>query len=386
MPIHFEPIGQDAMTEETTKVTKGFFPGAVGTAASGTLSTSSLAASQKKYYINLQHTSKDCFSVGYAHYAGSGSNTSADAMVGATEAQYGQLANMVLKPEEQEIGFTFTGSSTVLANRQDDVYFIVAERAQMLDRINKGNWTIQLSGSFATNVNVLDLHGSSSKVYLTDDSADVALEGTPGGPRYNIVSGALGTVASAYTQRHYGYLYPDLGIMVLNVTALTSSAGHGDGKTYVAGTNVCVTGAVKFRETGSNTNPGTDFRGNGLNPHLANTSTADGDNAWKLAISLMKGSVTMRSEEDQTTKSYFCRAQAGHFNFSMNPTFVSGSDKALRNQDMVGYPHTFITTVGLYQSAGNNPNSSQLVAVGRLSSPVQKNYGTEATIKVKLTY
>ena len=47
---------------------------------------------------------------------------------------------------------------------------------------------------------------------------------------------------------------------------------------------------------------------------------------------------------------------------------------------MEGNPQVFITTIGLYDSL------NALVAVGRLSSPVQKNYGTEATIKVKLTY
>ena len=43
-------------------------------------------------------------------------------------------------------------------------------------------------------------------------------------------------------------------------------------------------------------------------------------------------------------------------------------------------PQTFITEVGLYNDA------SELLAVGKLSAPVNKNYGTEATIKVKLTY
>ena len=53
----------------------------------------------------------------------------------------------------------------------------------------------------------------------------------------------------------------------------------------------------------------------------------------------------------------------------------------IANTDMIGYPVTYITTVGLYQ--GQPP---QLVAIGKLSGPVEKNYGTEATIKVKLTY
>ena len=34
----------------------------------------------------------------------------------------------------------------------------------------------------------------------------------------------------------------------------------------------------------------------------------------------------------------------------------------------------------------NGTGPPELVALGRLSGPVQKNYGTEATIKVKLTY
>ena len=47
---------------------------------------------------------------------------------------------------------------------------------------------------------------------------------------------------------------------------------------------------------------------------------------------------------------------------------------------MVGNPTTFISGVGLYNAMG------QLVAVARLSSPLKKNFVSEATIKVKLTY
>ena len=47
---------------------------------------------------------------------------------------------------------------------------------------------------------------------------------------------------------------------------------------------------------------------------------------------------------------------------------------------MEGNPQVYMTTVGLYDSAYN------LVAVGRLSSPVNKNFSAEATIKVKLTF
>ena len=65
---------------------------------------------------------------------------------------------------------------------------------------------------------------------------------------------------------------------------------------------------------------------------------------------------------------------------SSNPTFVSGSKRKLLNKGMMGNPTTFITGVGLYNSAG------QLLAIAKLSSPLKKNFASEATIKVKLTY
>ena len=59
---------------------------------------------------------------------------------------------------------------------------------------------------------------------------------------------------------------------------------------------------------------------------------------------------------------------------------LTGSDYELAQSSFKGNPQTFLTTVGLYNS------NQELVAVGKLSSPVKKNNSTEATIKVNLTY
>jgi len=67
-------------------------------------------------------------------------------------------------------------------------------------------------------------------------------------------------------------------------------------------------------------------------------------------------------------------------NFSNNPTFVSGSENKLRNSKMRGNPQTFITGVQLYNENG------EMVAVAHLSKPLKKNFSSENTIKVKLTY
>ena len=72
----------------------------------------------------------------------------------------------------------------------------------------------------------------------------------------------------------------------------------------------------------------------GLAPTLANDGTS-GSNALKLAQSVHLAEQKFRSEEDQTSKSYFLRAFANDYNFTNNPTFVSGSDKRIRHTDML---------------------------------------------------
>tara|TARA_R110002073_G_scaffold8038_4_gene44991 strand:- start:283 stop:426 length:144 start_codon:yes stop_codon:yes gene_type:complete len=47
---------------------------------------------------------------------------------------------------------------------------------------------------------------------------------------------------------------------------------------------------------------------------------------------------------------------------------------------MWGNPTVFVTGVGLFNDSG------MLVAQGKLSTPLKKNYSSEATVKVKLTY
>jgi len=120
----------------------------------------------------------------------------------------------------------------------------------------------------------------------------------------------------------------------------------------------------------------------GFTPNL--DATGNSFNALRL-VNCMRNvgsnnTFRLRSEEDATQENYFCRVSAVDYNFSNNPTFVSGSKNKIRQKTMWGNPTTFITGVGLYNSAG------QLLATAKLSSPLKKNYASEATIKVKLTY
>ena len=346
-------IAEDVVSTEIT-VTDGFFSGGKGIVAGTSLTTSSLSTDQKKYYYNLQFSSLDSLSVTYGHIAGSGSMEQSTNVEGETQAIYKQFYN-ILETDRQKIktsqGFSMNSVT------QSDAYFCVAERLRMKDRINPGTWTFQLSGS--STEPVAGLAGASgSSLYLTDDSKTTDPSAAPFGERYNIVSGAAGTVHTAASTKTYGFFYPDAGIWVMSANELSSS----------------LPGQVGAIKSGS----GYAGTGTGLAPDLRVIAAAD--NAWKIANAFKLGQITLRSEEYQYIYDYFCRAKANEYNYSNNLTYWSGSDYKIRHSDMQDNPQTYISEVGLYDAAGD------LMAVGRLSSALEKNFSSEAVVKVRLTY
>jgi len=338
---------EDTVTTRIT-VTNGFHDGGVGTLAGSNFTTASLSAAQKSYYYNVQYNSKDHFSVSYGHIDGSGSAEQSTTTEGTTQAIYKQFYNYT---EPSATNIRDGAQFSIASADTPDAYFIVAERLQMKDRLNPGTWTITLSGSTTA--------GVATSLSLTDDSktVDALTPGSPFGEVYSIVSGSAGTKVGATT---YGKFYPDAGLMVLSANQVSSSLpGSGSTAAYqMAG------GAVN--------------QFNGLAPDLRVTDAAD--NAWKIARAMELGSVTLRSEEKQYIYDYFCRAKVSQFNLSQNITFWSGSDYTIRHSDMVTNPQTYISEVGLYD------NQSNLIAVGRLSSALNKNFSSEAIVKVRLTY
>ena len=82
-----------------------------------------------------------------------------------------------------------------------------------------------------------------------------------------------------------------------------------------------------------------------------------------------------------TSNHYFVRVKNKDFNFSQNPTYVSGSDGSLKIDAFKGNSKTFITTVGLY-----GEQNDDLLAVAKLSKPILKDKTREALIKVKLDF
>tara|TARA_Y100000588_G_scaffold386423_1_gene481928 strand:- start:1479 stop:2495 length:1017 start_codon:yes stop_codon:yes gene_type:complete len=79
----------------------------------------------------------------------------------------------------------------------------------------------------------------------------------------------------------------------------------------------------------------------------------------------------------------FCRATADEFNYSANPTYTDDDNRITvidEGQEDVQRSFTFPTTVGLYDANDN------LLAVAKMSRPIEKNDEKDITVRVRLDF
>jgi len=366
----FDPT-DDILPNNVEIVTRGLFAGNTGSLTSMFLN-SNLTATQQTYFQDIYSTGDPAddtnanpeLSVAYGHYGGSGSidttgNLNNDT---PTRAIYKQYAQLLLSPLDKK--FTFNGTDS------DSIYVLNFNRARYREKLDPGNFELtfaQLSGSMPDSAIYNAAHtGSNVRVsglgnyYSVIDDSSLTSGGSisEGGLVYNLVSGSIDTgtnIHSAGAPTYFGLLYPQHGIAVLNADQLN--------KTYANG---------------------------GLNFDSVSGSLVQGANATKLFKSLsgsqaltptsITGGIQSRSSEQVKSTYYFVRVKNAEYNYSNNPSFVTGTLGQLFFNTMINDPQVYITTVGLYNTR------KELLATAKLSQPLLKNYTREALIKIKLDF
>ena len=333
-------VSSDVVTNVKDTVSSGMWADGAGTITTF-FTSSTQSGSSGDYYLDVyaanpqsDATAKPQFSVAYGHFNGSGS-LGAVGVDGnrASAAIYRQLTNTLLGPTEEKFTFAGTGANTT----PEFVYAISVARQQLREKMDPGNWELHISGS-----------GGNKFKFIDDSGATTNPTVNQGGRVFNIVSGSIsgGTTstnkaATAQGGGAFGLFYPDTGILIFNGPALNASASL----TSATASNSAGGNAVEFYE---------DIR-------VASYFQA-------------------RREEVITSQHYFCRVPNKEFNFSSNPTFTSGSNGDFTVSSFFKNPKTFVTQVGLYN------DNNELLAIAKLSKPLQKNYSKEAIIKVKLDF
>ncbi len=341
----YKQIQPDDLVISTDSVT-----GTVWSANSPTLTTfftssTQVSANTGKYYYNIYNTASTIstsevqFGVSYGNKNGSGSVLYNILVSGSspTKTMYGQYRNLILADENASFVFgNFTSS---------DFYAISLERSKYKEKLLPGTMTLKLSGSLAT-------------INLTDDSNAVSsLIFKDAGRVYNLVSGSAGTVFTGVNSTgyagganassgSYGWFLPDIGTILLNPSALAGAAAAGG--------------------IGMTTNK--------------NDNTAD-NNPGKLFTAISGGaSFLLNSEETISSVYSFVRIKNSEFNYSENPSFISGSTGAVLYDSFINSPQTYITAVGLYN------DSNELLAIAKLSRPLVKDFVREALLRIKLDF
>lgn len=345
----------DQISGKVEIVTTGLWSGDTGSLTSYFTSSTQAVADSSNYYLNVYNAdpASDAsaavqYAVSYGHRLNSGSVslTNSDSSTLASKATYAQYRSILL--DQDDTKFTFVSSSSEGTHDSDDIYVINVSRARYKEKMDAGNWSLKLSGS----------NGVST--FIDDSGKKFSDRVGKAGRIFNVGSGSLNlgseseatvNTLTASNGEGIGLFYPDQGLILLNPVAVHSIIGDSIDSGSVQGASIY---------------SGNDYEGK--NHFLLHEAINGG------------GDFEARRTENVSTSHYFVRATNREFNFSNNPTFVTGSDGSFSESTFERDPKTFITTVGLYN------DSNEMIAVAKTSQPIPKSFDKEILIKVKLDF
>ena len=336
----------DKVTNRTEVVTSGIWSGDAGSLETFYTSSAQSSSASGKYYLDVYNenaTSSSAevqFSIAYGHISGGGAPTldQTDSSTLPTKAIYSQFRNLLL--DSGDTYFSVYNGTTAGGKDLNDILAINVNRARYKEQLDPGN--IQLN-----------LKNGATIISLIDDSGQTEAVGASGRV-FNMVSGALnigtaneGTISSvtASNGQGWGLFYPDAGIMLLNPMAVAAGLG------------------VSF-----------------VSASAANTYSNASNNMKLYQAISASADFQARRTENVSTSHYFVRANNREFNFSNNPTFITGSVGQFVQATFERDPKVYITSVGLYDDA------NELLAVAKTSKPIEKSFDKEVAIKVKLDF
>ena len=212
-----------------------------------------------------------------------------------------------------------------------EALFISFSRLLVKDEIKKGslNFSIYTTGDAATPTGLVNIYDAGA---VTDYKVN-----SPAG-EYGLLytnSSGVGSVV--------GHVYYQTGVVMLTSSIFTDKFGLSDYNT------------INDAFVSSSISGAADGLRNRINNFQFNNTT------------------------ELNSTIYFCRASSNEFNYSSNPTYLSGSQVVVKNT-RTDTPVSYATTVGLYSS------DNVLLAVAKLSEPLKKDPTNELTLRVRLDY
>ena len=303
-------------------------------------------------------------------------------------ANYSQYAQLLLGDATNTFYAPF--ASTTATEKIDEALFINFRRLFSRDQIRRETFALRfyqtgvLDGSAndsAVNIAIANgLTGTNINRTTTSGSTIFTDVGSAANQLHSF-GGAVGNIVdSSDTTRKVGLMFYDMGIGVFDLSRICMTDQHISGVIDAVGNaNDAGAGAGKMILGSATGNPSATFK-----PDLLVSASIDGVLNHIASTRFSSGSITAATFQNQTeinSTLIFCRTGVNDFNYSSNPTFTDAN-----GQIVVLTPNTnektfsFITTIGLYDA------SDRLLAVAKLSRPVEKNDTRDLTFRVRLDF
>ena len=304
---------------------------------------------------------------------------------------YRQLAQTLIGDATYQFMSPFGTTQPVPANAgaMESALFICFKRLFARDEIKRETFAMRFfqSGTRAPYVGFtndgfqgpnLNQTSESGSAIFTDVGSATAKEMAIGGEVGNLVD-------ASDTSRNVGLLFYDQAIAVLDLGKIISGSQHVSG--VISGMNSTAykdasAGQVIIGDPDSGiSNPTAKFI-----PDFVTSASMDNILDHFCACRFSSGSLTAMTFQNLTNINstlLFCRATSDEFNYSSNPTFIDTTGRLVvidEGEETVQRTFSFVTTIGLFDASNN------MLAVAKLSRPVEKNDEKDLTMRIRLDF
>tara|TARA_Y100001938_G_scaffold146011_1_gene223943 strand:- start:3563 stop:4600 length:1038 start_codon:yes stop_codon:yes gene_type:complete len=291
-------------------------------------------------YPILSSSANHLFDLTCGYFTGSALNNTTYEQNTKKVNVYGQMAQVL-------VGYDAAGSVRAFDRDGDlsegdkisEAYFINLSRLLAKDEIRKGEFrlTVGTGSAYAEG-------DDNTKTISVGDfgAADSFKVNSPAGDYAILYTGSAAEAGSGV-----GLLYYQAGIAVLTASLFAT----GD------------TGDIVFSSAGN------------VEATLTGSDIQENCNSLRYRIQNLVFDNTI----ELNSTIYFCNANHNEFNYSSNPTYLSGSKIRVKDNPKDS-PSSYITSVGLYST------DNELLATAKLSEPLKKDPSSTLTLRVRLDY
>jgi len=281
---------------------------------------------------------------------------------------YNQLAQVLAGYDKdgKVLDFDLDGNILAGGTKHRDVFVIPFSRLLVKDEIKKGSFTMKLgvgstfANPFQDSISIVDYSGSDG-YFVNSPAGEYGVLYAQNRTNSPIVNSQLTSHPNGVP---VGLLYYQAGIAVLSASVFT---GPALGMARAGANGPHSAGLLDHDcQMGGYTN---------VTQMLTASNIQGAANALRHRIQ----DITFNNTTELNSTIYFCRAHHNEFNYSTNPTYLTGSKIRVKT-NATDTPVSYITTIGLYN------DNNELMAVSKLSEPLKKTPDVEFTLRVRLDY